>query len=131
MSKPKSVFVCAQYFAKPRNPKMTRVPGYMSDEDNIIWDERVDVTHGLKEKDLLASKVVINISEQTVVRDSFKSGKGFYELFEYFYSANPKEITQAIQRFGITIKDANESPVLEDVQGKEETTGGPERSPEA
>jgi len=120
MSKPKSVFVCAQYFAKPRNPKMTRVPGYMADESNVVWDERVDVTHGLKDKDLLASKVVINISEQTVVRDSFNSGKGFYELFEYFYTANPREISQAIQRFGITIKDANVGTIPEDVQGKEE-----------
>ena len=104
MSKPKSVFVCAQYFAKPRNPKMTRVPGYFTNDENVVWDERVDVTYGLKDKDLLASKVVINISEQTVVRDSFNSGKGFYELFSYFYDANPQQITKAIQQFGITIK---------------------------
>lgn len=114
MSKQKDVFIIAQYYGKPRNPKMTRVPGYMADEDNIIWDERVDVTAGLKQKDLLNSKVVINISQQTVVRDSFKSGKSFEELFEYFYTAAPQEISNAIRRFGITVKKTDESTLQAD-----------------
>jgi len=103
MSKQKDIYVIAQYYAKPKNPKMTRVPGYMTDEANIAWDERVDVTYGLRSKDLVASKVVINISKQAVEKDSFKSGRSFDELFSYFYSANPKQIANAIRQFGITI----------------------------
>ena len=104
MSKPKSIYVFAQYYAKPKNPKMTRIAGYMSDPNNIVWDERIDVTYGLKDKDRVAAKVIINISDQTIVRDGFNSGKSFEELFAYFYSANPKQIADAIRRVGITIE---------------------------
>lgn len=120
MSRPKSIYVFAQYYAKPKNPKMTRVAGYMSDPNNIVWDERIDVTHGLKDRDRIAAKVIINISEQTVVRDGFNSGKSFEELFQYFYESNPKEISQAIRRFGITVRKADVNTLSEDVQGKEE-----------
>ena len=116
MSKQKDIFIIAQYYGKPRNPKMTHIAGYLSDENNIIWDERVDVTAGLKQKDLLNSKVVINISQQTVVRDGFKSGKSFDELFSYFYNANPKDIANAIRRFGITVsRKENDNALPKDV----------------
>ena len=131
MSKPKSIYVFAQYYAKPKNPKMTRIAGYMSDPNNLVWDERIDVTHGLKDRDRIAAKVIINISEQTVVCDGFNSGKSFDELFQYFYSANPSEIANAIRRFGITVRKTDESALQEDVQGKEEETSRPKRSAEA
>ncbi len=131
MSKPKSIYVFAQYYAKPKNPKMTRIAGYMSDPNNIVWDERIDVTHGLKDRDRIAAKVIINISEQTVERDGFNSGKSFDELFSYFYEANPKQIADAIRRFGITVRKTDVNAISEDVQGKEEETGRPERAAEA
>ena len=115
MSKQKDIFIIAQYYAKPRNPKLTYQKGYMDNEANIVWDERIDVTHGLKQKDLLAAKVIINISAQRVEKDGFKSGKSFDELFEYFYTSNPKQISQAIKRFGLTVRKTDEHDLLTDV----------------
>lgn len=103
MSKTKDIYVCAQYYAKPRNPKLTFQKGYSTNEDNIVWDECINVTHGLRSKDLSNAKVVINISQRKIEKDGFNSGKSFDELFSYFYEANPKQIADAIRRFGITI----------------------------
>ena len=126
MSKQKEIYIVAQYYGKPRDPKMTRVAGYMADENNVIWDERIDVTAGLKQKDLLNSKVVINISTQEVVKDSFRSGKSFEELFSYFYDASPKEIANAIRQFGITVRKTDESDLSTNVQAEEEKDSRPE-----
>lgn len=123
--KQKSIYLCARYYAKPKQPKMTRIAGYMSDKDNVAWDEKVDFTLGLKDKDLLASKIVLNITEQKVTRNAFGTDKGFMELFEYFYNANPKQISNALQQFGMTIGKTNES-IQENVREEAEASKGSE-----
>ena len=128
----KSIHLAARYFGKPRNPKMTRVPGYMKDPANIAWDEVVVLTLGLKNKDLLESKVILNISEQKVVKDSFNTDKTFDELFEYFYTADPNQIRDGLRRLGLTMGDKqDESVIQEDVQGEEEASSGSVSTTEA
>jgi hypothetical protein len=103
INKQKKIYLVANYSAKPKNPRMTHVKGYMANPENVAWDESVVVTAGLKTKDLMSSRVVLNISEQKVEKNSFGNEKSFYELFEYFYNSSPKDISNALRRLGITV----------------------------
>jgi len=108
MAKQKSAFLIAQYFAKPRHPEQTYRSGYMKDESNISWDETVNITSGLKDKDL-TSAVILDISNKKVVKNNFNTDKDFDELFDYYFNAQPQEITHALAKVGITIVDKEEN----------------------
>ena len=125
MSKQRKIYLIANYSAKPKNKKMTHVKGYMLDPANIAWDESVIITAGLKTKDMMASRVVLNITEQRVERNTFGTDKSFYELFEYFYNSSPKDISDALRRVGITVGKKDDS-IQENVRREEETSPGPE-----
>ena len=55
----------------------------MDNPENIRWDEQMLVTRGLKPKDNNA-QVVLNLSEKSIVRNTFTQGKTFDEVFIYF-----------------------------------------------
>lgn len=125
MSKQRKIYLIANYAAKPKNKRMTHIKGYMSDPANIAWDESVIVTAGLKTKDLMASRVVLNITEQKVERNTFGTDKSFYELFEYFYNASPKDISHALRQLGITVGKKDDT-ISADVQTESQASAGPE-----
>jgi len=114
MSKPKRIYLIAKYSAKPKDPKLTRFAGYVKDSDNMAWDEQIRITLGLKEKDFLSAKVVLNISEQKVERNSFNK-KSFIELFEYFYKASPDYISQALRELGVRFEEEKNDKIEEHV----------------
>jgi hypothetical protein len=107
MSK-KKVYILASYFAKPKNKKMTAVKGYMKNPDNVAWDEQIGVSIGLKDKQLSTAKVVLNINDQVIVKNGFNTDKTFMQLFEYFYSASPQEISRQLKLAGITVEEKKE-----------------------
>lgn len=92
MSKQKSIYLVAQYFKKPRDPKQSHVKGYMSNPENIRWDEKVDITRGLKNKDINC-QVVINLSDKVVEKNTFGDNKDFDSMFEYFFTGYSQYIT--------------------------------------
>lgn len=85
MSKPKGIFLVAQYFAKPKRHVKTQVKGWMDDPNNIQWDEKVEISRGLRTRDMHA-QVVLNLSEKKIERNTFNSGKTFDEIFKYFFA---------------------------------------------
>lgn len=111
--KQKDVFLVAKYAAKPRKKHATGVAGYMKNPANVQWDEQVIITLGLKNKDFLSARVVLNISKQSITRNSFQNDKTFEEFFSYFYSANPQEISRGLQQVGITVGKKEELPSTE------------------
>ena len=129
----KSVYLIAKYSARPKNPKLTSRPGYMLQSENIAWQETVNITLGLKNKDFLAARIVLNVSNQTVERNSFQNGKSFEELFGYFFSNSQEEIRQQLRMFGIEVGEKNDEQehVSEDVPEPQEESGGSECSAEA
>jgi hypothetical protein len=107
----KPVYLVAKYYAKPRNPSQTFRAGYLSDEKNVQFDEAVDIVTHLKPKDLSTARIILNITEQKVLKDGFSNGQSFMELFQYFYTNSPQEISRALQAVGITISQ----PVAEEI----------------
>jgi hypothetical protein len=124
----KNAYLIAKYSAHPRKKHATGVAGYMKDPNNVKWDEQVNITLGLKNKDFLAARIVLNITEQKVERNSFQNDKSFMELFEYFYNANPKEISQALQSIGINVGKKEHEHIQENVHSEAEAGQGSESS---
>lgn len=83
MSKEKGIYLVAKYFMKPQAHVNTSKAGWMDNPENIRWDEQMLVTRGLKSKDNSA-QVILNLSEKSVVRNTFTQGKTFDEVFIYF-----------------------------------------------
>ena len=127
MSKPKNVFLVAKYFAKPKDRRMSSVKGYMQNPDNVQWDEQVEIIAGNKPNVFATAKIVLNITEQKVERNGFAgSNKSFSELFEYFYTASPKEIGRSLLAHGIRVEKPVDDTVQQNVQAEGEASPGPE-----
>lgn len=119
--KHKSIYLLAQYVGKPKNPTMTHFPGYISDPENLSYDEVVGFTVGLRDKDVIKSNVILNISEGIVVRNTFNSGKSYSELFDYFNEAYPEYMKHfAPPNSEATIKDSDATVDVQAVQAEKE-----------
>lgn len=74
----------AFYTLKPRDPAMTKVRGYMSNPENVYYDEMVNITRGLKDRIRSDAKIVLNLSTKSVVKNVWQQDKTWDELFAYF-----------------------------------------------
>lgn len=92
----KSIYLIACYVTKPRDPRKTHIRGYMSDPANHQYDEQVQISTQLRPKDLNMSKVILNLSNRTVDKNSFNNNKDFNELFKYFFKGYHKYITDVM-----------------------------------
>lgn len=81
----KSVYLVAYYFQKPSHQRVqTQKAGWMKDSNNVSWDEQVAITRNLKNKDITIAKVIIDLANLKVVRNSWNSATTFDELLVYF-----------------------------------------------
>ena len=94
--KTKSIYLVAHYVTRPKNPKMTHIPGYMKDPANHQYDEQVQVSTRLRPKDITGAKIIMNLSEKQVQTNSFNGNKNFDELFKYFFKGYHKYITDVM-----------------------------------
>lgn len=119
--KNKDIHILAFYHATPKNPRMTRQPGYIKNKDNISWKESINITRGLKDKDLTAAQVILNLNTRKVIRNIWNDNKDFASLLYYYQENYPKYINPII---GTLYKDElNET--TDNVRNEEEKeTGG-------
>jgi fructose-specific phosphotransferase system component IIB len=94
--KKQSIYLVANYVAKPRDPRKTHIPGYLKNPDNVQYDEQVHISTRLRTKDITTAKVIINLSDKTVQQNSFNGNKDFNELFKYFFKGYHKYITEVM-----------------------------------
>jgi hypothetical protein len=83
MSKPKNIYLVAQYMMKPQPHVNTSKKGWMDNPENIRYDEQVVFTRGLRTKDMNA-QVILDLSNKQVERNTFKTDKSFDDIFRYF-----------------------------------------------
>jgi hypothetical protein len=91
----KNIYLIADYHARPKNPRLTAQPGYMSDPGNIQFDENLSIVRGFRDK-YLKSHVVLDLTEERVIKNSFTPGKTFEELFKHFYEGFGEYIEQTV-----------------------------------
>lgn len=94
--KKQSIYLVAHYTAKPKNPSRTHIAGYMKDPANIRYDEQVEVSLKLRNKDLIMAKIIMNLTTKTVEKNNFNNNKDFNELFKYFFKGYHKYITDVM-----------------------------------
>ena len=90
-----SIYLIAKYTGQPKDPKQTHKAGYMKDPENIEYEEQVYITRGLKDKDI-KNQVILNLTEQKIIKNLFKNAVTFEELFEHFYQGYPTYIDDAV-----------------------------------
>ena len=92
-----NIYLLAKYTGQPKDPKQTAKPGYMLDPDNVHYEEQVYLCRGLKQKDL-KNQVVLNLTEQKIVKNNFNPGKTFEEIFTHYYEAYPEYIDDCVNQ---------------------------------
>lgn len=116
-----NVYLLAHYTARPKDPSRTKEAGYMSNPENIAYDERVEFTVGLKAKHRQGAGVVINLSTQEVVFNRFNPSADFEDVIKYYIEAYP----EYMEKLGYTLVNAEEEDGVDvqPVQTEEETQG--------
>ena len=82
---------------KPRPGVKTNVKGWMNDTANLQYDEKVEITRGLKSGANVA-KIVLDLSTKTVTRNNFNQDKDFKKLFKYFFGGYHNYITAVMKQ---------------------------------
>lgn len=77
---------------KPRPGVKTNVKGWMDNLDNITYDESIEITRGLK-KNSTAAKVVLNLSNKSVDRNTWGTTRSFDEYFKHYFTGYHKYLT--------------------------------------
>jgi hypothetical protein len=80
---------------KPKDHINTSVKGWMNNPDNIRYDERIEITRGIK-KNANTAKVIVNLSAKTIERNSWNNDADFNLLFKYFFASYHKYIIEVM-----------------------------------
>lgn len=95
--KNKNLYLLAFYSLMPKDPKRTKEPGYITQFENVEYDESINITRGLKIKDELSAGIILDLSNQTVKKNSFKEDtRDFPSLLAHFQEGYPKYLNPLI-----------------------------------
>ena len=89
------IYLLATYVAKPKNPRQTSRAGYMQDPNNIQYDENVAIVRGWRDR-YMQQSVVLDLTNERVVKNSFTPGKTFEELFAHYHEGFGEYIEQTV-----------------------------------
>lgn len=101
----KNIYLVAYYTMKPRAGVKTNVKGWMEDPANLQYDEKVEITRGLK-KNSNTAKIILDFSTKTVTRNGFNSDRDFKKLFKYFFGGYAQYMSTVMIQLDPTWMDA-------------------------
>ena len=108
----------AYYHIKPKDPRRTKEAGYINDPANFDYDESINITRGLKTRDELNARVILNLSAQTVTKNRFNDNTDFPSLLAHYQEGYPKYINPLLAQLYPEESNGNV-----DVPNEEEKTG--------
>lgn len=88
--KQKNIFLVAYYYMKPQMRVKTQIKGWTKNENNFRYDEQVTITKALKNRDIETSKIILDLKNKKVVKNSWGNSKTFDELFKYYLDNYPQ-----------------------------------------
>lgn len=94
----KSIYLVAHYFMRPRGQVKTQFKGWMKDNDNTMYEEKVTITRNLKKDDLSSAKIIIDLSKKSIVRNGWNNLDNFDQLFEFFHEGYPQYTTTVMRQ---------------------------------
>ena len=92
-----NIYLIAKYTGVPKDPTKTAKPGYMLDPENVHYEEQVYMARGMKQK-YLQHQVVLNLTEQKIIKNIFNPGKTFEEIFTHYYESYPEYIDDSVNQ---------------------------------
>jgi len=98
-----NIYLVATYVARPKNPRLTAQSGYMTNPDNIQYDENLAIVRGFRDR-YLKSHVVLDLTEERVIKNSFTAGKTFEELFVHYHEGFGEYIEQTVNKLNATLQ---------------------------
>lgn len=92
-----NIYLVANYIGRPKDPRRTVEKGYVNNPENMIYDEHIYLCRGLRNKDSQNS-VVLNLTEQKIIKNTFKSGATFEEAFTHYYEGYGDYIDDCVNK---------------------------------
>lgn len=105
----------ALYTIKPRPGVKTQKAGWMNDTSNLQYDEKVEITRGLK-KNSNTAKILLNLSNKTVERNNFNGDQDFKKLFKYFFGGYHQYMTTVMKQLDPAYMDLIVKELEEEIQ---------------
>ena len=99
-----NIYLIAKYTGMPKDPMQTAKPGYMKDPNNIHYEEQVYIARGLRDKDL-KNQVILNLTEEKIVKNNFKSGSNFEEIFTHYYEGYAEYIDDCVNQLNGVVSE--------------------------
>jgi hypothetical protein len=94
-----TVYLIAYYFMRPRRHAPTHVEGWNKDPKNLMYDEKVAVARKISKNDQSMAKIILDIGNKKVVRNSWNNDLSFDQLFDYFYQGYPQYTKDIMNQF--------------------------------
>ena len=91
----KNIYLLATYVARPKNPRQTSRAGYITNPDNIQYDENLEIVRGWRDRYIKYS-VVLDLTNERVIKNSFLKEKTFEELFKHYHEGFGEYIEQTV-----------------------------------
>ena len=97
------IYLLATYVARPKNPRQTSRAGYITDPDNIQYDENLEIVRGWRDRYMKYS-VVLDLTNERVIKNSFQTGKTFEELFTHYHEGFGEYIEQTVNDLNASLQ---------------------------
>jgi hypothetical protein len=104
-----SIYLIAQYSIRPQRNVKTQQAGWMSNPNNVSYDESIAIARKLKPRDHQTSKIILDFTDRKVVKNTWNDGKSFDELFSYFYQGYPNYINPILKELGYSVETTDRS----------------------
>ena len=98
-----NIYLLATYVARPKNPRLTSRAGYITDPENIQYDENLEIVRGWRDRYMKYS-VVLDLTNERVVKNSFQTGKTFEELFAHYHEGFGEYIEQTVNELNAALQ---------------------------
>jgi hypothetical protein len=89
--------------ARPKNPRQTSRAGYITDPDNIQYEENLEIVRGWRDRYMKYS-VVLDLTNEKIVKNSFQTGKTFEELFTHYHEGFGEYIEQTVNDLNASLQ---------------------------
>lgn len=89
----------------------------MKDPANFDYDESINITRGLKTRDELNARVILNLSKQLVKKNTFNDNKDFPALLAHYQEGYPKYINPLLAQLYPEVNDDVNVPSEEEKEG--------------
>ena len=98
-----NIYLLAIYVARPKNPRQTSRAGYITDPNNVQYDENLEIVRGWRDRYMKYS-VVLDLTNEKIVKNSFRTEKTFDDLFAHYHEGFGEYIEQTVNELNATLQ---------------------------